>query len=793
MPAVGAAARAPISIDPGMTAMNAPARRARLGLAIGAAMALSTTAAWAQDAAPPADDVVSLDSVIVTANKRQENIREVATAITRLGEAQLENLNATQMADYASYVPGLQVQSSGTPGQVQVSMRGIAALSPGSTVGTYVDDAPVGSNSLYQQATLYQLDLLPYDVEGIEVLRGPQGTLYGAGAMGGLIKYTMRRPDVAHREFRVGGGLSFPQDGGSGHSYRLGMNLPIVEDAFALRASFAKNALPGYVDNLVDGRRDINHAEQTSARVSLRWEGGATSVQFAAMRQEVDSDNNSVIAVDPATYRPLAGLSNRIYVDEPFRKEVDHYAFTIEHDLGYADLVAASSYADTYTATRGDVTLSYGEYPLAFLDADPTLEPGSAYIDNNLGLTQFTQEVRLQSKSGERFEWLLGGFYSNEDGDNYQYVALNRLDGAPLPAPWNDIIGVLGELVIPSSYEETAVFANASYRFTDRFKLGAGVRFSRNDQEFEQNVVGGVLIPLGVQDNTSREDVFTWSLTPQFQVTPDQMVYAKASTGYQPGGPNVVAVGLPSAVDSSTLTSYELGWKAAFGRRVQLDVVAYQIDWEDIQVASQVNGVSGLVNGGRATSRGLEASALWRPLRGLTLGFNGAYNDASLDEDFPAIVVPLGDALPGGVMEINTGLAGDRMPYVPDLTLSATVDYTLALANGWSVGLGGGYRWVDDRTNATTEREVLAIAEPRTVLDTTITAPLRLDSYGALDLYASLSDGAWTLRGYVRNAADKRACSSITDVTGALTGTTHHLAATPIQPRMFGLEFDYRF
>ncbi|MGJ4802687.1 TonB-dependent receptor [Luteimonas sp. SDU82] len=774
---------------------SVPARRSRLALAVVAAMAVAAPAAvFAQQA--PADDQagpVQLDSVIVTANKRQENIREVATAITRLGETQLENLNATQMADYASYVPGLQMQSNGTPGQVQVSMRGVAALSPGSTVGTYVDDAPVGSNSLYQQATLYQLDLLPYDIEAIEVLRGPQGTLYGAGAMGGLIKYTMRKPDTSHREFRVGAGVSSPSDGGTGQNYRFGMNLPIVQDAFALRLSAARQELPGYVDNLVDGRRDINRGEQTSARVALRWEGEASSLQLAAMRQEVESDNNSIIAVDADTQRPLAGLSNRVYVDEPFRKEIDHYALTFEHDLGFADLVSATSYADTMTAVRSDVSLSYGEYPLAFLDADPTLEPGSSYLDNRLELRQFTQEVRLQSKSGGDFEWLVGGFYSDEKGDNSQYVALNSLDGSPLPAPWNDIIGVLGELVIPSTYEETAVFANASYRFTERFKLGAGVRFSRNDQKFQQNVTGGVLIPIGVQDNSSSEDVFTWSITPQFQITPDSMVYAKASTGYQPGGPNVVAVGLPSAVDSSMLTSYELGWKAGFGRRLMLDLVAYQIDWEDIQVASQVNGVSGLVNGGEATSRGIEASLQWRPVSGLTLGFNGAYNDSELDQDFPAIVVPLDPDLPGGVLEINTGLGGDRMPYVPDLTLSATVDYTIALANGWSAGFGGGYRWVDDRTNATTERQVIAIADPRTVLDTTITEPLTIQSYGALDLYASLSNGSWTVRGYVKNAGDKRAWSSLTDITGALTGVTQHLAAVPIQPRTFGLEFDFRF
>ena len=182
-------------------------RRGALSSAIAMTLAFVAAPAFAQQA-PAADAKTAtpaeLDVVTVTANKRQENIREVATSVTKLSDQQLENINATQMSDYASYVPGLQVQDSGSPGQTMVSMRGIAPMSSGSTVGTYVDETPVGSNSLYQQATLYALDLLPYDVESIEVLRGPQGTLYGAGAMGGLIKYTMKKPDVTQSEYRVG-------------------------------------------------------------------------------------------------------------------------------------------------------------------------------------------------------------------------------------------------------------------------------------------------------------------------------------------------------------------------------------------------------------------------------------------------------------------------------------------------------------------------------------------------------------------------------------------------------------
>ena len=755
-------------------------------LAQQAAPAVVASADAAANPATPKD----LDAVIVTANKREENIREVAVSITKLDAQQLENINATQLTDYASYVPGFQVQSGGTPGQSQVSMRGIAALSPGSTVGTYVDETPVGSNSLYQQATLYALDLLPYDVESIEVLRGPQGTLYGAGAMGGLLKYTMYKPDLEKTEFRIGGGVSSTEGAGDlGWNYRAGMNIPLGS-SFALRASYASNELAGYVDNLVDGREDINDAEQTSARASLRWQGDSSSVQLTVMQQKIDSDNNATIALDPVTHDPIAGLSNYVYVDEPFRKDLDYYSLTVDWNLDFADFISATSYSDVHTFVISDQTLTFGTLAPAL-----GMGEGSASLENTLDLDQFTQEFRLQSKSGERLEWLLGAFYDKEDGDNHQLIPMTQLDGSPLPAPAD----ILGNLFIPSTYEETAFFANGAYRFNDWFKLGAGVRFSRNEQDFTQNVTQGfILIAPGVANNSSSEDVFTWSITPQFQINPDHMLYAKVSTGYQPGGPNIVAPGLPAAVDSSMLTSYELGLKSAFNdNRVLLDLVAYQIDWQDIQVASQVNGISGLVNGGEATSRGLEASLMWRPVDGLTLGANGAYNDSEIDEDFPTISVPAG-VVPGlGELrvDVNTGLQGDRMPYVPDLSWSLTADYYVPFNNGWGASFGGGVRWVDDRTNATTNREVLVLVDPPVgPIDTTITEPLVIDSYYALDLYAALSNENWTLRAYMKNATDERGYSSMNDVTDQVLGRgTHHTAATPIQPRMFGVEVDYRF
>jgi outer membrane receptor protein involved in Fe transport len=778
---------------------HAPMRRT-LAAAIATTLALGMAGpALAQQADPPADEAqqpagaVTLDQVVVTANKRAENIREVATSVTVLNERQLENTNATQLTDYASYVPGLQVQSGGAPGQTQVSMRGIAPMSSGSTVGTYVDETPVGSSNLYQQATLFALDLLPYDVERVEVLRGPQGTLYGAGAMGGLIKYTLNKPSLGSSEFRIGGGISDTTGAGDlGWNYRLGMNVPL-SDSFALRASYAENHLAGYVDNLVDGEEDINEAKQTSGRVSLLWQGEATSVQLSAMQQTIDSDNNATIAVDPETHDPIAGLSNYVYLDEPFRKDLDYYALTVNWDAGFADFVSATSYSDAHTFITLDESLSFGTLAFAL-----GLGEGAASLENTLDMEKFTQEFRLTSKAGERFEWLLGAFYTKEDGKNHQFVPLTQLDGSPLPAPFDDIAGVLGNIYIPSTYEEEAIFANGAYQFNDSFKLGAGVRFARNDQNFIQNVTQGfILVEPGYADNSSSEDVVTWSVTPQFQINPDHMAYAKVSTGYQPGGPNLVADGLPSAVDSSTLTSYELGLKSAFAdKRFLLDLVAYQIDWQDIQVAAEVNGVSGLVNGGQATSRGVEIAANWRATDGLTLGANAAYNDASIDEDFPLIVAT--QSIPGFgdfLVEVNTGLKGDRMPYVPDLTWSLTADYYLPLGDEWGVNFGGGLRWVDDRATATTYRELTYLVDPPVgLINAVLEEPLVIEDYYSLDLYAAFTNDHWSLRAYMKNVTDERGYSSMADVTDQVAGRgTHHTSATPIQPRTFGFEVDYRF
>ncbi|MEF9977164.1 MAG: TonB-dependent receptor [Thermomonas sp.] len=775
---------------------NRPAHRSPLSLAIAMALALSAAPAFAQDAASQEaatqdapEKTTELKAVIVTANKRPEDVLNVASSISVVGEQQIESLGAGQLTDYAAYVPGLQVASNGTPGQTRVSLRGIAPLSSGATVGTYIDDSPVGSNGIYQAATIFMLDLLPYDIERVEVLRGPQGTLYGAGSMGGLLKYVTRAPDLSNSEFRIGGGVSSVTDGGTGNNFRLGANLPLVRDSLAMRLSYSRNNQPGYIDNSLSGEEDINDVAQTSARVALMWQGEGVNLKFTAMRQSIDSDNNATVSLDPANGEPLDGeFDHLVYVDAPFSKDVDYYAATLSWDLGWGDFTSASGYSKIDTALRQDVTVDYGR----FTDLGLGLSfPGASYFDTGLDFTQFTQEFRLASKVGGRFDWLVGAFYSNEKGDNRQHIQLTQLDGSALPDPFEDIAGDLATLNLPTKFKELAFFANGSFKFTDRFKVGAGVRYAKNDQRFSQDVTSGLLLPVGSSPNASKEDVFTWSLAPQFQLTEDSMLYARVATGYQPGGPNVKLPGVPDQVDSSTLTNYEVGLKSKFlDNRLQLELAAFRIDWEDIQVIATFDGASGLVNGGTARSQGLEFSALFQASTDLQLGFNAAYTDANLTEDFPTLVVASGPYI---VHQVS-GLGTDRMPYTPKLSLSLTADYFIPLGgSGWEAHLGGGYRRVGDRVAGTTERQEIYDAATMTLLQSQATLPLKLDSYGALDLYASVSNDHWSIRAYLKNAGDSRAYSTVSAHQNQLTDVVEELVAAPIQPRTFGIEFDYRF
>ncbi|UYB52011.1 TonB-dependent receptor [Xanthomonas sp. AM6] len=781
--------------------MNAfPSARPWYRSPLSLAIAIAGSLAWAVAAPVPAQQrpepqaataerLATLDKVEVTANKRVENVRDVAASISVLGERQLENLGASSLADYASLIPGMQVQDNGSPGQTSVSLRGISALSSGATVATYIDEVPVGSSGIYQGANTLMLDVLPYDITRVEVLRGPQGTLYGAGAIGGLLKYVARAPDLSGDELRLGVGLRSVAGGEHAWNTRFGASVPLQEDRLGLRMSFARNGLPGYTDNATDGRKDINGGEQIGARGALFWDGDAVDLNLSVLQQRIDADDRGGTALDPDTLAPLFGdRVDRTWQPQPFSKRLTLTSLSLDWDLGWADLVSATGWSQTDTMTQTDATIQFGEVANLLLGLP---EPGSSFVRYTFDLDKITQELRLSSKSGGAFEWLLGAFYTKEDALQSQLATLRQRDGAALPAPYDQSYSTLTLLGMPSTYKELAVFANGSWRIGERFKLDAGVRQARNEQWFSQNVSEGILVPLGDTPGESEEDVFTWSLSPQFKLGQDSMLYARVATGYQPGGPNVALPGIPPKVDSSMLTSYELGLKSQLAdRRVQLDLAAFRIEWDDIQVGASFNGIGGLVNGGEASSEGAELSALFLATDRWSVGVNVAYTKARIKNDFEPTVIPQD----GFDVVLNSGLAGDRMPYAPRLSWALNTEYAFATAGGFNGQVGASLRGVGSQVNATTERQrITAPGDPATVLDETITAPLQLDSYRVLDLYAGIGRNNWELRLYANNVTDEDAWSSLTSLDSEVSGTPVQVTAVPIRPRTVGVELDYRF
>lgn len=733
----------------------------RLGLAITVALSSLPWAALAEDPARPeapqahAKPSATLEAVTVTAQKRSENARKVPASISVVSEQQLENQHVTQLADLNGYLPAMTISDGGTPGQTSVSLRGIPTIGAGAVVGTYLDDTPLGSSSNFARSSRFVLDLLPYDIQRVEVLRGPQGTLYGAGAMGGLLKYVLKDPDLHASEGRVGAGLSSIAGAGDmGWNLRAGINAPLVEGKLAIRASFANEFTPGWIDNAFTAGKDVNDTRQRSGHLSMLWQPQDNfSLKLTALHQTVDADDNSLSTLD-ATRRSRLG---RDVASKPaaerFEKKIDFFAATLNWDLQWADFVSATGYSKTSTSQIDDESSIYGPLFPSYGAA-----PGIAKFSLDLGLKKWTQELRLASKADDKLEWMFGGFYTRETSDNLQILGATSLSGAPIAK-----LNPLAVAEIPSSYKERALFGNLTYKFNDRFDLTAGLRHARNDQDFKQIVSQGILLKLGTSPGQSSETVTTYLLGSRWHFDRDSMLYARIASGYRPGGPNFAVPGVPPTVDSDSLVNYEIGWKSLFfDQRASIDLAAFLIDWKDIQLsASTRDGISYAANGGKARSRGVELTSAFKLTPDLQIGLNGSFTDAYLIDAAPSL----------------RGQPGDTLPGIPRWTFALTTDYYFEWSAGYDGHVGASYQWLGKR---------------KTNVDSNPNAA-PLPASGQLNLNADVSRGDWTARVYVRNASNQRDITALTRVGNAVTGATVEWQANRVQPRTVGLEFDLRF
>jgi outer membrane receptor protein involved in Fe transport len=680
-----------------------------------------------------------IEEIVVTAQKREQTLIDIPQAISVVSGETLETQQATNFTDYLKLVPGLQLTQSG-PGEGRLVMRGVNTGGVASTVAIYMDETPFGSSSALVNGAVLAGDFDTFDVARIEVLRGPQGTLYGASSMGGLLKFVTNTPDTSGYAAR--GRVSVEDTKGGGLSYRTTamVNIPL-SPTVAVRGSGFYRKENGFIDSIgtagSDVEKDINDTEVYGGRVSLLYKPNEVfDLRLTAMLQDIKADGSTVAESDPDTLKTLYGrptLSQFV----PSFSDIDYRVYNglFNYDLGFATLTSSSSYTELNQTKRDDATTNLsGLIEAVFGPAN------ELYLGQKTNNRKYTQEVRLASNEGAPFEWLVGGYYTDEKGLIFQeYVAvtpgtLTELSGLPL----------LAELYLNSRYKEYAGFANGTLHLGERFDIDVGGRYSHNKQTASQEADGVLAggIPIN-SDLRSSDNVFTYSVAPKFKLDDRRSIYGRIANGYRPGGPNVLPPNAPADTPTSfapdKVTSYEAGFKGeSADRRFSLDLAVYHIDWKGIQLLTVVNNFGINANGADADSNGVEFSATARLASGLTVSANGAYTDAKLS---------------GDTSDLVGGKKGDQLPFTPKISLGFNGDYS------WSIGdkeayVGASLRVMGKQSGSFDADYRAANGAQRT-----------LDSYEVVDLRAGISFGRVDLEAYVKNLTDAEGKTSTSAVT----------------------------
>jgi outer membrane receptor protein involved in Fe transport len=712
---------------------------------------LLPNAAHAQSATG-ADASSNRDEIIVTANKREERLSDVAGSIAVVDAGKLEQRQALDLQDLSRSVAGLNLQQGATPGVNRIILRGLNAGGDGATVASVVDDAPLSFSGANTNGAFVASDFQTYDLQRVEVLRGPQGTLYGATSEGGLVRYVTNRADPSSLGAGAQiGGASIAHGDTDGFA-RAYMNVPLGEKA-AIRLTGFYDGLPGWGENPQLGEENINGGRRYGGRASLLLEPTeGLTITALALYQDGKFFGNGAVEVNGFTdpTDPF-GLVNGYTYNSNTRNLATNkyqlYSLNVSLDVGFGTLQSITSYGKVDVVSFNDIQ--------SFANA---LVPNSSVRSNNsVGLGKFTQELRLASDTsgkadGTRLDWQLGFYYTREDVDFLQ-------DFDVLAQPSLTPIAKFVSSSLPSRFEDVAGYANATLHLSDRFDVEFGLRVAHNNQRSQLTqsglAVGGTTIVSPAR--TSAETATTFQVAPRFRINDDAMIYARVARGYRPGGPQIpvpgAPPGLPQSFGSDSTLNYEVGFKGALGDNLlTVDLAAFYIDWKNVQVLTGVivggNQFTVTGNVGKAVSKGFEWGFELRPAKGLKLSAIGAYTDATFTRAAPAI----------------GALDGDNLPYVADLTSTIGFDYEVPLSGSWDGFVAGSWSYTGNR-----------------VSDFPFKA--KLPGFSTFDAQIGVRSGKYSIELFAKNLSDERGITNYVPL-GA-TGGVGTLGI--VRPRTIGI------
>lgn len=701
----------------------------------------------------PASESQSVPSVVVTALKRKTILQETPAAITAVSGTELHNANITDLNSLTTEVPGLVVTTAG-PGQNQVALRGIRSAGD-AQVGIYYGDTPVvappGTTS---DPAASSPDIRLFDVDQVEVLSGPQGTLYGASAMGGAIRINFKKPDLSNYEATFDVATSHTDGSRESYNTNGAVNLPIIGGELGARLVGYDQYTAGWINNAYTGVKDDNFDHASGGRALLRLQPTEDLTIDGLLSEQVDRGG-------PPDWAPSAGDYNAIEHDQLFFKDTTKIAsLTANDDLGFARLTVTGSYQDRPVLEERDPTYLF--YLLHAFQDTPTEYYQPQKVDDT------SSEVRLQSATGGPLQWTIGGYYE-ERISKITSDALVLNPNGTLPTPYD--ANLILQRFIGDYLRQKAVFAELSY------EIARGLTFTEGGRYYDYDKTVSGLTTLGsALLGTTASPYAAWSADNSgvldksnlaYKVNESVFVYAQAASGFRPGGVNQ-AIGLATATPylPDRLWTYEVGLKTRLlDDSLNVNLTAYRTNWTDMQVTLQGVGYAYLGNAGSARVQGVELELISRPLPGLQISANATGLSALLTSDQIAT---------GATPTSATGRTGDRIPNIPQATGTVSVQYE------WPLG--------SDLT-ALVRGDASYVGKSYTDFHFSATTPYySLGDYTVFNARAGVTRSGWGISIYGSNLFNRFAIVSAANLIGGETETV-----VTVPPRTVGLDVTKSF
>lgn len=624
----------------------------------------------------PSGDATVLDPIVVTAGKRIQDIRTVPGSVTALGGDDLERRNAQGMEDYLKLVPGATLSRGEVDNSFPV-IRGISTSSAGGQtpwpVGTYVDEVPFGDLFLPTSIT----DMHPFDLERVEVLKGPQGTLFGSGSLAGAIRFITRKPEMLVWQSKVMGMYTTTKEGGSEPTGAAMLNVPIG-GAAALRMTGLYRESPGYIDQPNLGEEDVNKVKQSHVRAIADWRPtDRLDLSLTYLRQDSQQASES--------FADQVERLERNTTPQPTPREstFDVANLVASYDFDWGTLLSSSSRKTKEIFNLSDLSRNRGS-------GSSTEDPGAedqqqaqSELPLWVDIEGLLQEVRLASPEDfGAWQWLVGIAYQRDDAHflNMEPQPLADQTGETPPQAQSQFIQ------IDAKATEEAVFGEVTRRLGERWEVTAGARYFRTRLVADTFFTGAVLIAVsGEPESRGRSIVEEQGVNPKFSVNflmnPNISVYAQAAKGFQFGGIQILPATVTTETiaesggesgfvpyQSSDLWNYEIGARTDwFGHRLQLDATVFYMDWKDLQLTqTDANRVFSFVaNIAAAHSAGIELALQATPFTGMRWLSSAALMEPVTDERYesPSGPVEEGTLLPGAAKFTMANVVSYELPF----------------------------------------------------------------------------------------------------------------------------------